>query len=116
MRAFLRCAALGIDLLVGLPGDGRAATSIAAVTDDAASFAGQTVTVVGTVTEQRLGYGGESVYTLAGDDRRISVISRQSAPAVGDHLQVQAVVGFKAPDEEFTWPPVLRETARQTAP
>ena len=74
--------------------------------------------MVGTVTAQRLGYAGESVYTLTGDadDQRITVFSRRTPPAEGDRLEVQATVGFKAPDEEFTWPPVLLERGRQAAP
>lgn len=115
MTRLLLAATLAV-LALALGPVPSAATSIAAITDDAASFANQHVTVVGTVTEQRLGYAGESFYTLSGDDRRIGVVSRQPPPAVGDHLQVDATVGYKAPDEEFTWPPVLRETARQPAP
>jgi hypothetical protein len=93
-----------------------AATSIAAITDAPAAFAGQSVTVVGTVTAQRYSYAGESLYTISGDGRRISVLSHQVAPALGDRIEVDATVGYRAPDEEFTWPPLLEETARRPAP
>jgi hypothetical protein len=92
------------------------ATSIAAITDAPAAFAGQSVTVVGTVTAQRYSYAGESLYTISGDNRRISVLSHEPAPALGDRIELDATVGYRAPDEEFTWPPLLEETARRPAP
>ena len=94
----------------------RGATSIAAIADDPASYANSQVTVVGTVAGLAAGYAGESVYTLEGDARRITVVSHQPPPAAGTHLQVDAKVGYRAPDEEFTWPPVLLESARTPAP
>jgi len=98
--------------LAGLAG----ATTIGDVVDAPAQYAGQQVTIVGTVTQETIGYRGESVYTLHDAGKRITVISRANAPAAGDHLQVTATVGFREPDEEFTWPPVLVESGRQLAP
>jgi hypothetical protein len=92
------------------------ATSIAAITDAPAAFAGESVTVVGTVTAQRYSYAGESLYTISGDNRRVSVLSHEPAPALGDQIEIDATVRYRAPDEEFTWPPLLEETARRPAP
>jgi hypothetical protein len=68
--------------------------------------------VAGDVTEQTVGYGGESLYTLRGDERVITVVSHATAPATGMHLEVTATVAVRPPDEEFTFPPVLIERAR----
>ena len=35
---------------------------------------------------------------------------------LGDHVTVDAKVGWREGDEEFTWPPILFESSRQTAP
>ena len=106
-------ATLAAGLLAATP---AAATSVAAIVDAPESYVGQQVTVVGTVTAQTIGHAGESVYTLSGDDRRITVFSRGEAPAPGERLEVSAKVGWRAPDDEFTWPPVLFEGGRQAAP
>jgi hypothetical protein len=108
-------AAVTLGLLL-LPPAARAGTSIAAIADHPAAYANQEVTVVGTVTEPSYGYAGESFYTLQGDDRRIGVVSKRPAPAVGDRLEVGARVGYRSPDEEFTWPPILLEGSRRAAP
>jgi len=44
------------------------------------------------------------------------VVSHSPAPAIGDRLEVTAKVGRRPPDEEFDFPPVLIENARQPAP
>ena len=103
-------------LLVAALPVAAAATSIADIVDHPDTYAGTQVTVIGTVTQQPLGYLGESLYTITADNRRITVVSGQAPPAAGDHLQVSGNVTVKPPDEEFTWPPVIRETARQPAP
>lgn len=105
-----------LGLLVATPAVARAATPIAAIVDDPASYANSQVTVVGTVTGLSAGYGGESVYTLEAGMRRITVVSHQPPPAPGASLQVEAKVGYRAPDEEFTWPPLLVESLRTPAP
>jgi hypothetical protein len=92
------------------------AVTIADIVDAPETYAGQRVTVVGTVTEQTIGYRGETVYTIGADDRRITVFGFGPAPATGDRLEVNAKVGWKQPDEEFTWPPVLVESTRSPAP
>jgi hypothetical protein len=100
--------------LLVLTATAAAPTAIGAIVDSPASYADQDVTVVGTVSEQSFGYRGESAYTLKGDDRRLSVISSASPPVPGTLLQVTGKIGFRAPDEEFTWPPVLLESGRST--
>jgi len=110
-RGFLFAALLVAALPVA-----AAATSIADIVDHPDTYAGTQVTVIGTVTQQPLGYLGESLYTITADNRRITVVSGQAPPAAGDHLQVSGNVTVKPPDEEFTWPPVIHETTRQAAP
>ena len=90
--------------------------SIANIVDAPQQYAGQQVTVIGTVSEQTAGYRGQSMYTLGDGPRRVTVISRADAPTAGARLEVTAKVGFRPPDEEFTWPPVLLETSRRPAP
>ena len=114
MPAAAAAAAL-VSLLTLAPG-ARGDTSIAAIVDHPDDYANLQVTVVGTVAAPNLGYLGESFYTLFGDQRRISVVSHSPAPAVGDRLEVTAKVGRRPPDEEFDFPPVLIENARQPAP
>ena len=94
----------------------HATTSIADIVDHPDDWANAQVTVVGTVVELSLGYKGQSFYTLKGDGRRISIVSPSAAPAVGDHLQVSGKVGRRPPDDEFDFPPVILESARQPAP
>ena len=94
----------------------RATISIHEIIDHPDSWANAQVTVVGTVVNLTLGYQGQSIYTLASDGRRINVVSGKAAPTVGDHLQVSGKVNRRPPNEEFDFPPVLVESARQTAP
>src|SRR5947208_3118719 len=114
MPAAAAAAAL-VSLLALAPG-ARADTSIAAIVDHPDDYANQQVTVVATVAAPSLGYLGESLYTLFGDQRRINVVSHSPAPAIGDRLEVTAKVGRRPPDEEFDFPPVLIENVRQPAP
>ena len=114
MTVTLRTAAVAL-LLTTFPAVGLAVT-IAEIVSAPDSYAGQHVTVIGTVTEQSIGYRGETVYTIGADDRRITVFGYGAAPAAGERLEVSAKVGWKAPDEEFTWPPVLVESTRHPAP
>jgi len=93
-----------------------AATTIADIVNNPNAYANTQVTVVGTVILLPLGFAGESMYTIAADDRRITVVSKNAAPAVGEHLEVSGKIGLKAPDDEFTWPPVIAESGRQPAP
>jgi hypothetical protein len=102
-------------VLAGLPAR-AAATSIADIVADPEGYNGQQVTVIGTVLDPRGAYAGETVYTLSADDRRITVFGRGSTPATGQRLAVTAKVGWREGDEEFTWPPILFESARQPAP
>ena len=92
------------------------AASIADIVADGEAFNGQQVTVVGTVTDPRAAYAGETMYTLSGDGRRITVFGRGSAPALGERLEIDAKVRWRAGDEEFTWPPILFQSARRPAP
>jgi hypothetical protein len=87
-------------------------TSIADIIAAPADYADTEVTVTGTVTEETIGFGGESLYTIRGDDRVITVLSHAAAPTIGTPLEVTAIVILRPPDEEFTFPPVLLESAR----
>jgi hypothetical protein len=112
MRA-LRLVAV---LVLGAPGVALAATSIAAIVGAGGSYSGQQVVVTGTVASPAFGYAGEVVYTLTDQDARISVFGYGAPPAVGDRVEVTAKVGWREGDEEFTWPPILLESARHPAP
>jgi len=102
--------------VLGLAPEARGDASIAAIVDHPDDYANAVVTVVGTVAAPSVGYLGESIYNLSGDERRITVVSHSPAPAIGDRLEVTAKVGRRPPDEEFDFPPVLVESARQPAP
>src|SRR5262249_19690279 len=105
-------------LLVAMLGGAgiAAATTIAEIVAQPGGFANAAVTVTGTVTAQRLGFAGESLFPLEDAGKRVTVLSKQDAPAVGSRVEVDAKVGFRPPDEEFTWPPLLLETARRSVP
>ena len=110
-----RVALVGLVLLAARS-TGAAATTIADIVADPEGYAGSQVTVIGTVADPRAAYAGETVYTLSADDRRITVFGRGVLPAGGDHVSVTAKVAWREGDEEFTWPPVIRESGRQPAP
>ncbi len=93
-----------------------ATTSIADIIAHPDDWADKQVTVTGTVVDLSLGYQGQSLYTIKGDDRRISIVSPNPAPSVGDRLQVSGQVRRRPPDEEFDFPPVILETGRETLP
>jgi len=116
IRMPVAASAAALVSLLTLAPVARGDTSIAAIVAHPDDYANLQVTVVGTVAAPNLGYLGESFYTLFGDQRRISVVSHSPAPAVGDRLEVTAKVGRRPPDEEFDFPPVLIESARQPAP
>jgi len=93
-----------------------AALTIGAILDAPTTYDGQQVTVVGTVVAPVADHRGESAYNLQDGSRRISVFGSRMAPHLGDRLQVTGKVGYKAPDEEFSFPPILVESARTPAP
>jgi len=93
-----------------------ATTSVADIIAHPDDWANKQVIVIGTVVELSLGYQGQSLYTLKGDGRRISIVSPNPAPTVGDRLQVSGQVRRRPPDEEFDFPPVILESGRQSAP
>jgi hypothetical protein len=102
-------------LVAGAAGASAATlTSIADIVASPATYADTEVTVAGDVTAQTVGYGGESLYTIRGDERVITVLSHAPAPAMGAHLEVTATVAVRPPDEEVAFPPVLLESARTT--
>jgi hypothetical protein len=103
-------------LLLGVPGVALAATSIAAIVGAGESYSGQQVVVTGSVASPVIGYAGEVVYTLTDQDARISVFGYGTPPAVGDRVEVTAKVGWREGDDEFTWPPILLESARHAVP
>jgi hypothetical protein len=80
-------------------------------------YDGKQVTVVGTVTAPSVTVRDESIYTLLGQTRKLSVLSRGAAPTLGARLQVSGKIG--RPDEEdagLPFPPTLLESDRQPAP
>jgi hypothetical protein len=93
-----------------------AALTIGAILDAPPTYDGEQVTVVGTVVAPVADHRGESAYNLQDGTRRISVFGSGPAPHPGEHLQVSGKVGYKAPDEEFSFPPILLETTRTPAP
>jgi hypothetical protein len=118
-RQEVRVTRIGLACLVlaGLAVSSAAsATTIADIVADPEGYSGQQVTVVGTVADPKAAYAGETVYTLSSGDRRITVFGRGAAPTAGDQVQVNAKVGWREGDEEFTWPPILFESSRQPAP
>lgn len=94
-----------------------AALTIAEVIANGASLQGQIVTVDASVTAQQLDYGGETTFTVTDTTgKRLTVFGKGTAPSANTAVQVTGVVGFKAPDDEFTWPPILHEAHWTTAP
>ena len=91
-----------------------AGTPIGDVVKNRDAYANQTVTVEGTVTGKALGYKSDAIYDLRGsDDYSITIVGPGPAPAPGTKLVVTGKVGRKPPDEEFDFPPVIRESDRQ---
>lgn len=98
-------------------GHATPAMTIAEVIANGASLQGQTVAVSAAVTDQRFDYAGETTFTVAdASGKRLTVFGKGSAPAVNAAVLVTGVVGYKAPDEEFTWPPVLHGAQWSPAP
>ena len=91
-----------------------AATPIGDVVKRRDAYANQTVTIEGTVTARSIGFASDAIYDLRGiDDYTITVAGKAPAPAPGTRLVVTGTVGRKPPDEEFDFPPVIRESSRQ---
>jgi hypothetical protein len=99
-----------------VPAGAATTLSITTLTDAPQAYVGQEVTVSGTVTAQTVGFRGESLYTLDQDGRRVTVLSAADAPAIGSVLEVTGRVALRPPDEEFTIPPVVVESARRILP
>ena len=115
-----RMTAIGMALLavLGLAGTATGLTIFDLVTNKN-TYDGQSVTVTGTV-ELALPVGSESAYDLRDGTRKVTVISRSSAPATGARLSVTGTVrvfheGDGGP-EENDWPPALVESSRAPAP
>ena len=84
------------------------ATTIAELVADGATLSGQSVTVSGAVTAPLLNTPSEATFSLQdANGQRVSVFGKGSAPTAGAVVSVTGIVGYKAPDEEFVWPPVL---------
>jgi hypothetical protein len=89
------------------------ATPIGDVVKNRDTFANQTVTIEGTVTQKSFAYKSDAIYDLRGiDDYSITVVGVGTAPAPGTKLSVTGTVGRKPPDEEFDFPPVILESTR----
>ena len=94
-----------------------AATPIGELVRNPAPYAGTTVTVEGRVLGAGISYRSEVGYTVQGsDDTRINVVGHGAAPADGSRVRVTGKVGYRPPDEEFTFPPVIVETSREALP
>jgi hypothetical protein len=90
-----------------------AATPISDVVKHRDTYANQTVTVEGTVTDRSLGYKSDAVYDLRGsDDYNITIVGHGTPPTPGTKLAVTGTVGRKPPDEEFDFPPIILESTR----
>jgi hypothetical protein len=117
MRAVVALLSGAAMMLAGLPAS-AADVTIADIVAHPDAYDGVSVTVVGTV-ERALPVGTQSGYELRDGRFKMSVISRASAPRLGDHLLVTGTVRhFKEGDEPEAneYPPVLVESARQPAP
>jgi hypothetical protein len=112
------CRAVFLSLVVVAGTGGRAswAASLLDITDSPQSYANSQVTVVGTAEAPALDYLGESAYDLRDGARAITVFSHGLAPVSGQRIAVTGIVGFRPPDSEFTFPPVLLEIGRQPVP
>jgi hypothetical protein len=91
-------------------------TPIGAIVDDGEGYNGQAVVVSGTVVDPAYAYAGQGLYTLTQDERRITVVAKQPPPPIGAQVTLDATVGWKEGDEEFTWPPILLESGRTVTP
>jgi len=92
-----------------------AETPIAAIVADGEGYNGQAVMVSGTAVEPAYTYAGEGLYTLTDGDHRITVVAKQPPPTLGSRVTLDAKVGWRTGDDEFTWPPILIEASRTTA-
>jgi len=94
-----------------------AATPIGDLVSHPAPYADTTVTIEGRVVGLTIPYRSEVGYTVQGsDDARVNVVARGASPAQGAHLRVTGTVAYRPPDEEFTFPPLIVESSRETLP
>ena len=86
------------------------AITIAELVANGAALSGQSVTVTGNVTGPALDGVGETTFNLIdANGQRVSIFGKTTHPALGTSVTVSGKVGYKAPDEEFVWPPVVHE-------
>jgi hypothetical protein len=109
----IRIATLAALALLAVVPARAATTTIKAILDAPASFADQSVTVVGTVDALTLGFKGETFYEIRDAGLPIAVVGYGTALAPGTQVQVTGTVRVRPPDEEFTFPPVIQESAHQ---
>jgi hypothetical protein len=110
--------ALGTTLLALLATIGSArAVTVTDLSTNPDAYDGQTVSVTGTV-ELALPAGGESAYDLRDGTRKITVLSRSTAPAPATRLSVTGTVHVfhEEGGEGNDWPPALVETSRSVVP
>ncbi len=115
MRRFIWIA---VAVLFAFGAQRALAVTIADLIADPGAFDGAVVTVAGEV-DASVPVGSESGYNLRDGSAIVTVVSRNNAPTVGDHLVVTGKVrAFSEGDEpEATqFPPFLVETVRQPAP
>lgn len=100
---------------------GPEVTTVGQIVAGGDAFDGKDVQVTGTV-EASVPAGGESAYNLRDGTRKLTVVSRSAAPAVGAHVQVIGKVhvfsgAAEGPDDPGNdFPPALFETTRQVIP
>jgi hypothetical protein len=94
-----------------------AVTPVGELIANPAPYADTSVTIEGRVLGTGLPYRSEVGYTVqGGDDARINVVAHGAAPANGSRVRVTGKVGYRPPDEEFSFPPVILETSREALP
>jgi len=116
MRPARRSARLVFAVALALAGHATASESLVAITDQPERFENTDVTLVGTVAPPGLAFLRESAWTLRSEGRALTVFSASPAPAPGERVEVSGTLRLRPPDAEFTWPPVLFETARRRLP
>jgi hypothetical protein len=113
----MRVTALTAALVLTVAAGARAATAIAELIRDPARYANTSVTIEGKVVGPLLSYQADVGYTVqGGDDYRINVVAKGERPVVGSRVRVTGTVGYRPPDEEFSFPPVIVETSRERLP
>ena len=101
---------LAITATIWFTAASASAITIAELVANGATLSGQSVTVTGNVTGPALDGVGETTFNLIdANGQRVSIFGKTTHPALGSAVTVSGLVGYKAPDEEFIWPPVVHD-------